>query len=146
MLVIRSQNTAEPVEAEEAGSSAPRQSGQLRSVCATEAGATSPNLTYRLSPDRIYMQSHGREGEDGWANREYPVVGSVGNQNEPRRNVERFHPADPRTAFDRRGFLHVCHQKPHIRASSMKSKWWIKRFAPRDTKTWSVFYIKMLHT
>lgn len=31
-------------------------------VCATEAGATSPNLTYWLSPDRIYIQSRGREG------------------------------------------------------------------------------------
>lgn len=35
-------------------------------VCATEVGATSPNLTYWLSPDRIYIQSQGREGgEEG---------------------------------------------------------------------------------
>lgn len=35
-------------------------------VCATEVGATSPNLTYWLSPDRIYLQSQGREGgEEG---------------------------------------------------------------------------------
>lgn len=34
-------------------------------VCATEAGATSPNLTYWLSPDRIYIQSRGREGGEG---------------------------------------------------------------------------------
>lgn len=35
-------------------------------VCTTEVGATSPNLTYWLSPDRIYIQSQGREGgEEG---------------------------------------------------------------------------------
>lgn len=30
-------------------------------VCATEIGATSPNLTYWLSPDRICIQSRGEE-------------------------------------------------------------------------------------
>lgn len=33
-------------------------------VCATEVGATSPNLT-SLTPDRIYIQSRGREGGEG---------------------------------------------------------------------------------
>lgn len=37
-------------------------------VCATKAGATSPNLTYWLSLDRIYIQSQGREGEEGGTN------------------------------------------------------------------------------
>lgn len=37
-------------------------------VCATEAGATSPNLTYWLSPDRIYIQSRGWEGAEGGTN------------------------------------------------------------------------------
>lgn len=73
-------------------SSAPRRSGQLRRrndltsaasrvfVCATEIGATSPNLTYWLSPDRIYIQSRGEEGteeKEGRTNHEYPVADEI---------------------------------------------------------------------
>lgn len=75
-------------------SSAPRRSGQLRRrsdltsaasrvfVCATEIGATSPNLTYWLSPDRIYIQSRGggeegTEEKEGRTNREYPVADEI---------------------------------------------------------------------
>lgn len=73
-------------------SSAPRRSGQLRRrsdltsaasrvfVCATEIGATSPNLTYWLSPNRIYIQSRGEEGteeKEGRTNHEYPVANEI---------------------------------------------------------------------
>lgn len=55
-------------------------------VCATEIGATSPNLTYWLSPDRICIQS-GEGGRGCWedekkewegrTNRKYPVADEI---------------------------------------------------------------------
>lgn len=67
-------------------SSAPRRSGQPTAqrshlsaasrvfVCATEIGATSPNLTYWLSPERICIQSGGGERKGQWRGRDGPIA------------------------------------------------------------------------
>lgn len=62
-------------------------------VCATEIGATSPNLTYWLSPDRICIQSGegGREGVLG--GQEKGVGGTDQSQIScSRRNMKRLNP------------------------------------------------------
>lgn len=79
-------------------SSAPRRSGELRRrsdltsaasrvfVCATEIGATSPNLTYWLSPDRIYIQSRGGGRDRGEGGTDQSRI------SRSRRNMKRLNP------------------------------------------------------